>query len=109
MPKAISARRRTRLRATAAIEDLVSATTPPTRGCSHAADGPSNGRTLGRRPRVLVVRRDAVALEVHVPAGHTAPGRNLLLLRLLRHHGLRGQEQRPDRRRVLQGRARTLG
>src|SRR5207302_554413 len=47
-------------------------------------------------------------LEVHVAAGHPTARRDLLLLRLLGHDGLRGEEQRGDRRGVLQGGPRDL-
>src|SRR5215217_7975096 len=57
----------------------------------------------GRRPRGVDVE-----LEVHVAAA-ARHGGGLLLLRLVGHHGLGGQEQAGDRGRVLQGGTDDLG
>src|SRR5262245_65823299 len=107
--KARSALRSDGFRATAASDDLVSATRVDTAGWSHAVERARNGegprRTAGA-PRSCVRRAGS---EVHVAAGHADPGRELLILRLLRHDRLRGHEQLRVPRLVLQRCARQLG
>src|SRR5262245_7393546 len=73
-------------------------------GCSRTREG----RPLRGALRT-VNRPDSEVHVAHAAAGHTAAGHGCLLLGLVGHDRLGGEEQRRDRRRVLQRRARDLG
>src|SRR5690242_3288165 len=77
---------------------------PPTPHDTAGSPAPAGGRRTARgRPRAVRLTRLPCGSEVHVTAA-AGRGGGRVLLRLLRDHGLGGEEQARDRSRVLQRR-----
>src|SRR6201999_3302639 len=77
--------------------------TPTPRDTAGSPVPAGEGRTARGRPRAVRLTRLPSGSEVHVTAA-AGRGGGRVLLRLLRDHGLGGEEQARDRSRVLQRR-----